>query len=120
MIENLKSLTRSLASDAGLRLTNITIESGEPVGCGDAWVLDLYKGNKMASVLIYQTELNKLQHGLNVDQMVNRINSGIARLSKSIEEGTRKGEDGRSAGFAAIPPGPDRPRPNQGGLAPSR
>jgi len=87
MTEILNNLARSLASDAGLRLTKITIEEGEPLGCQDAWILDMIKGKKMASVLIYQTELNKLRQGLNADQMVNRIKSGIARLTNEYGRG---------------------------------
>lgn len=76
----IKEYATGIAAQMGVHLTKITVIDGHRVGCLDVHLLSFANFNKVASAIVYQTDLSKLQNGFQCDRLETSIRSALSRL----------------------------------------
>lgn len=76
----IKEFAAGLAAQMGMTLSRVSIVDGKLLGCRDSHLLQLYSGGQMESALIYQSEIEALQHGISCNRLETRIRTALARL----------------------------------------
>jgi hypothetical protein len=82
----------NLAAQMGIELSRVTVVEGKLVGCRDSHLLQLVSGGRTESALIYQLDLENLQHGINKIRLETRLKAALSRLQRSLES-ARAGEN---------------------------
>lgn len=75
-----------LAAQMGVKLSNITLRSGQKLGCYDAFLLSLDSNGKLASEFIHQSDLDSLKAGLGCERLEIKIKSAISRLQIQLSQ----------------------------------
>ena len=75
----------SLAKQMGIKLSKIVKVDGKEVDCTDAHLLELYaKGHNIAA-LAYQSDLERLEEGIQCDRLDSRVRTSLERLQVVIQ-----------------------------------
>lgn len=74
-----------LASQMGIKLTQVSVVEGRTVGCLDVHLLHLAAGDKLVSALVYQSELDNLQNGIYSDRLELKLRSAFSRLQMLLD-----------------------------------
>jgi hypothetical protein len=70
-----------LADQSGIKLTCITLVDGSSYGLPDTFLLQMFKKNRLTTALIYQSELDELEQGIQSNLLTNKINSALATIT---------------------------------------
>ena len=74
-----------LAAQMGINLSRVAVVDGKLLGCRDSNLLQFYSDGYMESALIYQRELEDLQHGVSCPRLETRIRTALSRLKILLE-----------------------------------
>ena len=69
-----------IAAQMKIQLSQVSVVEGRKVGCLDVHLLNITSGGRLVSVLVYQSELDKLQIGERCDKLESRIRSALSGL----------------------------------------
>ena len=77
----IKKYVRKLAAKKGVKLTRVTIEDGALLGCNDAFILNMVKGDSAADALIFRTDIDELQKNGTLNLwLLDRLKSPFSRV----------------------------------------
>jgi hypothetical protein len=76
----LMKFVSDLADQSGIKLSSITLVDGRSYGLPDTYLLQMFKKNRLTTALIYQSELDDLEQGIQSDLLENRITSALASI----------------------------------------
>ena len=71
---------RKIAGEMGINLTDISLVNGARLGCTDAHLLKLTSNDRLACILVYQSDLDTLNANSTNILLVHRISSALTRL----------------------------------------
>lgn len=74
-----------LAAQMGLELSNVSVVDGRTIGCLDAYLLHLTCKEQLVSVLVQQSDVDSLEHGLSSDSLNLRIRNALTRLKMLLQ-----------------------------------
>jgi len=69
-----------IAAQMKIQLSQVSVIEGRNVGCLDVHLLNITSGGRLVSVLVYQSELDKLQIGESCERLESRIRSALSGL----------------------------------------
>ena len=69
-----------IAAQIKIQVSQVSIIEGRNVGCLDVHLLNVTSGDRLVSVLVYQSELDKLQLGERCERLESRIRSALSGL----------------------------------------
>ena len=69
-----------LATQAGIKLSKVTVVEGRRVGCLEAHLLNLASDGQLVSTLVYQSELDELQSDSCCERLELKIRTALSRL----------------------------------------
>jgi len=74
-----------IAAQMKIQLSRVSVVEGRKVGCLDVHLLNVTSNGRLVSVLVYQSELDKLQIGDRCERLESRIRSALSGLQVSQE-----------------------------------
>jgi len=74
-----------LATQAGIKLSRVSVVEGRRVGCLDAYLLNLVSDGQLVSALMYQSELDELHSDSCCERLESKIRTALSRLQVSQE-----------------------------------
>ena len=74
-----------IASQMQIQLSHVLMVEGSNVGCLDAHLLSLTYNDHQQSVLVYQSELDKIQIGLRCEQLEFRVRAALSHLHTKLK-----------------------------------
>lgn len=77
----IQAYAAELASQMGMQLSRVSVIDGKRLGCRDSHLLQLYAGGRMEGALVYQTELEDLQKGIQRYGLEVKIRAALSRLN---------------------------------------
>ena len=69
-----------LAAQMGMKLSRVSVDEGQEVGCLDAYLLHLTSGRQLVSALVYQSDLDELKSVGNSERLDVKIRGALSRL----------------------------------------
>ncbi len=81
----IESFVHNLAAEIGISLSHISLVDGTPLGCCDACLLNMAKDKYEVSTLVYQSDIDKMQNGAEVDRLTIKVRSALLRLKLLFE-----------------------------------
>jgi translation initiation factor 6 (eIF-6) len=69
-----------IAAQMKIQLSQVSVIEGRNVGCLDVHLLNVTSNGHLVSVLVYQSELDKLQIGDRCERLESRIRSALSGL----------------------------------------
>ncbi len=81
----IKEYTTDLAKQMNIPLSKVTIDDGSTLGCLGVHLLNVYYGGKVASTLIFQSELDNFLNCIYSDRLELNVRSALERLQKLVE-----------------------------------
>jgi hypothetical protein len=69
-----------LAGERGIKLSGVSVIDGTPLGCRNMWILKMSSNFHLVSTLIDQSDLEKLQKGLDCDRLELKVWVAMSRL----------------------------------------
>ena len=76
----LTEMVNDLAAQVGLQLSKVSLVEGDRLGCTDTCLLNMSAKGHIVSALIYQTDIDNLKQGINIDRLELRIRAALSRL----------------------------------------
>ena len=76
----IQKYVRDIAAQMKIQLSQVSVIEGRKVGCLDVHLLNVTSDGRLVSVLVYQSELDKLQIGERCDKLESRIRSALSGL----------------------------------------
>lgn len=76
----LTEMVNDIASQVGLQLSKVSLVEGQRLGCTDTCLLNMGSKGHIVSALIYQTDIDNLKNGTDVDRLELRIRAALSRL----------------------------------------
>ncbi|MBK5274208.1 MAG: hypothetical protein JJE30_04060 [Desulfuromonadales bacterium] len=76
---------KNLADQMGIELSRVEVVDGQDVGCNDVSLLKLTTKGRMASALVYQTDIKIMQNGNDCDLLELKIRAALSRLNKLLD-----------------------------------
>jgi hypothetical protein len=76
----LTEMVNDIAAQVGLQLSKVSLVEGQRLGCTDTCLLNMSTKGHVVSALIYQTDIDNLKCGTNVDRLELRIRAALSRL----------------------------------------
>jgi hypothetical protein len=76
----LTELVNDIAAQMELQLSKVSLVEGHRLGCTDTCLLNMGSKGHVVSALIYQTDIDSLKLGSNIDRLELRIRSALSRL----------------------------------------
>jgi hypothetical protein len=67
-----------IAAQMKIQLSQVSVIEGRNVGCLDVHLLNVTSNSHLVSVLVYQSELDKLQIGERCERLETRIRSALS------------------------------------------
>jgi translation initiation factor 6 (eIF-6) len=74
-----------LALQMGIKKLKVSVVDGESVGCLDSYLLNISSNGFIVSALVYQSEMDDLEKGMQGERFEVKIRSALSRLSLMIE-----------------------------------
>jgi hypothetical protein len=81
----IREYVTDMATQAGVRITTVSVVEGHLVGCLDTHLLHLTTDGQLVSTLIYQTEIDNLQKGLPTERLDLKIKAALSHLQMLLE-----------------------------------
>jgi len=81
----IQKYVQDIAAQMKIQVSQVSIIEGRNVGCLDVHLLNVTSGDRLVSVLVYQSELDKLQIGANCERLESRIRSALSGLQALSE-----------------------------------
>jgi hypothetical protein len=81
----LKEYVAYIAAPKRIPVSRVSIIEGRNVGCIDTHLLNITSRGQIASVLVYQSDLDKLENGLSCDRLEFQIRATLSKLSSMLE-----------------------------------
>lgn len=81
----IKSYIHDLALQAGVQLSDVSVNDGRAVGVSDAYLVHLSSNGQRVSTLVYEDDLDSLRKGLHTERMALRIRNALSRLKLLME-----------------------------------
>lgn len=81
----IREYVTDLAVQKGIELSEVRLVEGRTVGCLDVHLLHLVTDSHKDSVLVYQSELDALQHGSCTQRLHTKLDTALSRLQKLLE-----------------------------------
>lgn len=75
-----------LATQMGIKLSKITLKSGQKLGCYDAFLLSLDSNGKLVSEFIHQSDLDSLKSGSDCAWLEIKIKGALSRLQIQLSQ----------------------------------
>jgi hypothetical protein len=74
-----------LALQIGIKELKVSVVEGESVGCIDSYLLNISSNGFIVSALVYQSEMDDLDKGLQGERLEIKIRSALSRLKMLLE-----------------------------------
>jgi len=79
----IEEFAANLAAQMGIELSRVTVVDGKLLGCRDSHLLQLVSDGRTESAIIYQLDLDDLQHGISGNRLETRLKAALSRLQQS-------------------------------------
>jgi hypothetical protein len=74
----IQEYVRDIAAQMKIQVSKVSVVEGRKVGCLDVHLLNVTSGDRLVSVLVYQSELDKLQIGERCERLESRIRTALS------------------------------------------
>jgi hypothetical protein len=74
-----------LATKMGIKLSQVQLFDGKLLGCRDCHLLQLHSDDQMGIAIVFQQDLEYLQHGITSIRLETRLRSALSRLNEQLE-----------------------------------
>jgi hypothetical protein len=74
----IQEYVHDIAEQMKIQLSQVSVIEGRKVGCLDVHLLNVTSGDHLVSVLVYQSELDKLQIGERSERLESRIRTALS------------------------------------------
>lgn len=74
-----------LAGQMSIPLTRVSTVEGSKVGCLDVHLLNMSSKGKTVSALVYKSELDEIQNGIQSERLELKVRSALGRLKIMLE-----------------------------------
>jgi hypothetical protein len=81
----IRDCVADLAAHMGTQVSCVPILDGRPVGCLDAYLLDIKSKDQLVSAMVHQSELNGLQSGYDGTRLELKIRASLMQLQMIME-----------------------------------
>lgn len=81
----IEKLSKDIAAEVGLDISNVSLFDGHQVGCLDVFLLQLYAHGYSVNALVHQHEVDLLEQGGNSDKLNFKIRSALYRLKSMVD-----------------------------------
>ena len=82
----IEQLSKNIAAEIGLDITNVSLFDGHQVGCLDVFLLQLYAQGYSVNALVHQHEVDLLEQGGTSDKLNFKIRAALHRLKSMVEQ----------------------------------
>jgi hypothetical protein len=69
-----------LANQMGVELSKVLLTDGSLLGCRDAYILDMWSNDRIASTIIFEADIGNLKNNTGSARLEVRIRSALSRL----------------------------------------
>jgi hypothetical protein len=80
-----KEYVTDLALQMGITKLRVSVVEGKLVGCLDSYLLNISSNSYIVSVLVYQSEMDDLDKGVQGERFEIKIRSALSRLSFMLD-----------------------------------
>lgn len=81
----IETLSKNLAQEIGVEISEIALFDGHNVGCLDVYLLQMYSQGYMVNALVHQYEIDHLEAGDTCDKLRFKIRAALARLKSMLD-----------------------------------
>ena len=74
----IQEYVRDIAAQMKIQVSKVSVVEGRKVGCLDVHLLNVTSNDRLVSVLVYQSELDKLQIGERCERLESRIRTALS------------------------------------------
>ena len=74
-----------LANQAGIKLSHVSLVSGQSLGCLDVYLLNISSKGHKVNTLIFQADVDNMKKGIHCDRLEIRMRTALSRLKLLLE-----------------------------------